>query len=256
MHSNLIGNKKSLEVYSFAVSIAMHVLVLAGIAWATLSNASGTQGVIRIFIAKSEHGQSLEKAVVKSEPARVAGSSKKQRHLVAPVQLNDEHAVEISKTLMEEPEDMEKEADRDIAVDATSEPDIVTEDGDGSSITERAETAGPKSPADDEGYVISDDGFYIGTFGDQNGPRFTKRVQPVYPLFARRAGREGRVVLQLSIDEEGKLVNIEVVVSAGNGFDDSAVKAIRRSSFSPAMVNGSPIRSRTELPVRFILTER
>jgi TonB family protein len=256
MDSNLIGNKKSLEVYSFAISIALHVLVLTGLAWVTVSNMSGNRGVIRVFISKNEHSQSAGNSVVKSEPAKETVSGKKQSHHAVPVQINDEPAAEISETLMEVPEEKEKEVDRETAAASTLDTDTVAKGENESVITEEAETAGPEFSEDNEGYAISDDGFYIGAFGVENGPRFTKRVQPVYPLFARRAGKEGRVVLQLSIDEEGKLIHIEVVVSAGNGFDDSAVKAIKRSSFSPAMVNGNPIKSRTELPVRFMFTER
>jgi len=73
---------------------------------------------------------------------------------------------------------------------------------------------------------------------------------------ARRLGREGRVVLKLIIDEAGRLMDVQVVQSAGHGFDRSAVSAVRRSSFTPAVYNGQPIKSKTKLPIRFVLREQ
>ena len=101
--------------------------------------------------------------------------------------------------------------------------------------------------ADYEGWV------YTGRFGSGNGPGFIKQEIPVYPLFARRMGKEGRVVLKLLIDELGHLMKVEVLEGAGFGFDRSAVEAIRDSSFRPATLNGMPVKSRTRLPVRFVL---
>jgi protein TonB len=65
--------------------------------------------------------------------------------------------------------------------------------------------------------------------------------------------REGTVVLRLTIDEEGKLVNVDVVQRAGFGFDEEAVRAIRDSTFRAAVRNGRPATSLAELPVRFVL---
>ncbi len=94
---------------------------------------------------------------------------------------------------------------------------------------------------------------YVGEFGRSNGPRFLKRVIPSYPPFARRRGKEGKVTLQLMIDESGKLINIEVIEKPGFGFELSAIDAIRKSTFLPAIKDGKAVRSRVILPVRFVL---
>jgi protein TonB len=65
--------------------------------------------------------------------------------------------------------------------------------------------------------------------------------------------REGTVVLRVTIDEQGKPVNVDVVQSAGFGFDEEAVRAIRDSTFKPSVRNGKPATSLAELPVRFVL---
>ncbi|MGQ9689646.1 MAG: TonB family protein, partial [Desulfobaccales bacterium] len=98
-------------------------------------------------------------------------------------------------------------------------------------------------------------GPHVADFGSSTGPAFLRRVMPVYPEGARRLGKEGRVVLRLTIDAGGNLVKVEVVEGAGFGFDEAAVAAVKRSSFRPAMVNGQPVTSVAKLPIRFVLKD-
>ena len=88
-------------------------------------------------------------------------------------------------------------------------------------------------------------------FGSGNAPKFLHREMPVYPLIARRLGKEGRVLLRLTIDENGNLLNIEVLEGAGYGFTEAAVEAVKKSTFTPAIVNGMPVMSKALLPVKF-----
>lgn len=92
-----------------------------------------------------------------------------------------------------------------------------------------------------------------GEFGSINGPSFLKMVKPEYPRFARRLGREGKVVLRLFIDGHGRLVNVEIIEKAGHGFDEAAIDAVKASTFRPAIVNGVPVACKAVLPVRFRL---
>lgn len=91
-------------------------------------------------------------------------------------------------------------------------------------------------------------------FGSLLGPRFIYQEKPTYPPIARRLGKEGKVLLRLTINEKGDLINIEVIESAPYGFTEAAVEAIRKSKFSPAKKDGKPIASRVLLPIKFILT--
>lgn len=91
------------------------------------------------------------------------------------------------------------------------------------------------------------------TFGSANGPAFKKQVQPVYPSLARRRGKEGVVVLRLSINETGHLTRLEVLEDPGYGFAEAAQEAVRGSSFTPAHHNGKPVAVRATLPIRFNL---
>jgi protein TonB len=92
---------------------------------------------------------------------------------------------------------------------------------------------------------------FRGRFGESEGPRFLRKVIPRYPRLARRLGKEGAVLLKLFIDKEGRLKKVEVIKDDGYGFASSAVKAVRQSTFLPAIKNGVPVDSEALLTVRF-----
>lgn len=93
------------------------------------------------------------------------------------------------------------------------------------------------------------------TMGDVGSPRFIHREMPVYPFMARKLGKEGKVVLRLALDAQGKLQGIDTVESNGFGFADAASVAIRKSTFEPVVRNGSAIASLVLVSVRFVLKE-
>ncbi|MDP2755431.1 MAG: energy transducer TonB [Nitrospirota bacterium] len=90
-------------------------------------------------------------------------------------------------------------------------------------------------------------------FGSKGAPAFLKRQLPVYPVLARKLGKEGKVVLRLFINEKGRLLNVEVVEPAGYGFTESAMEAVKMSTFFPAHENGIGIASKALLSIRFVL---
>ncbi|MCE5245000.1 MAG: TonB family protein [Syntrophobacteraceae bacterium] len=90
-------------------------------------------------------------------------------------------------------------------------------------------------------------------FGSADGPDFLKKTLPKYPRVARRMGKEGTVLLRVTIDERGLPVEVEILNRAGSGFDEEAVQAVRNSVFTPARKDGRPVACRALLPVRFTL---
>ncbi len=92
-------------------------------------------------------------------------------------------------------------------------------------------------------------------FGSPAGPRFLHREMPEYPHVAKRRKKEGKVVLMLTIDEHGRLLNIEVVEASDPLFVGPSVDAVKKSTFFPAMRNGAPIAVRVMLPIRFSLKD-
>lgn len=90
-------------------------------------------------------------------------------------------------------------------------------------------------------------------FGEKGSPSFIYQAMPVYPVLARRMGKEGRVILKLLIDMNGKLQQIEVVERDDYGFTEAAIAAVKKSTYAPGYRNGERAAMRALLPVRFQL---
>jgi protein TonB len=90
------------------------------------------------------------------------------------------------------------------------------------------------------------------SFGGASGPAFRRFVQPDYPLRARRTGVSGKVLLQVLLDEHGRVLEIKTL-SGNDMLVESAVAAIRKSSFFPLMKNSKPVPCQTVIPIRFTL---
>lgn len=97
---------------------------------------------------------------------------------------------------------------------------------------------------------------FEGEFGAQGSPTYLHKKLPVYPRFAQRIGKEGAVLLRLTLDDRGVLTKVEVMKKAGYGFDEAAVAAVHASSFRPALRNGRPVPCRALLPITFNLQDQ
>jgi TonB family protein len=80
------------------------------------------------------------------------------------------------------------------------------------------------------------------------------QVRPEYPAIALKAGLEGKVILQIVIDEEGNVIQADVILAQPPGvFEDAAIKAIRQWKFKPAKQRDKAIKVRMAWPVEFRL---
>lgn len=85
-------------------------------------------------------------------------------------------------------------------------------------------------------------------------PEFIGQMELVYPEEARRRGWEGRVLLRLSINAEGRVTRAEVIQSSGYRIlDEAAARAVRSWRSKPAHVGGRPVATVEVQPVRFRL---
>ena len=78
-------------------------------------------------------------------------------------------------------------------------------------------------------------------------------IRPTYTEEARRAHIEGRVLLELSIDEQGAVTAARVVNGLGHGLDEAAIAAAKNLRFAAATSSGRPVASRFMLAMRFVL---
>ncbi|MBX2822992.1 MAG: TonB family protein, partial [Rhodothermaceae bacterium] len=64
-----------------------------------------------------------------------------------------------------------------------------------------------------------------------------------YPSRARRAGVEGRVIIRMIVDEEGRMLRPAVVEGIGFGCDEEVIKALGNAQFEPATFRSQPVKS-------------
>jgi protein TonB len=90
------------------------------------------------------------------------------------------------------------------------------------------------------------------TFAEFDVPPIVDRmVEPDYPEYARRNQVEGRVVLQVTVTEKGKVADAQVVESSDRMFNEAALNAVRQWHFKPARKDGVKVRSRAVVPIVF-----
>lgn len=77
-------------------------------------------------------------------------------------------------------------------------------------------------------------------------------LNPVYPVESQEAGEQGVVVVSVSVDANGKAVDVRVVKSSGSSrLDRSARQAVQRHRFKPATRDGIPIPYKYKFNVNF-----
>ncbi|ARA94623.1 energy transducer TonB [Rhodothermaceae bacterium RA] len=74
-----------------------------------------------------------------------------------------------------------------------------------------------------------------------------------YPEIAKKAGVEGRVIVQFIVDEQGNVVDPVVVRGIGAGCDEEAIRAVQQAKFKPGKQRGKPVRVKMSLPITFKL---
>ena len=74
----------------------------------------------------------------------------------------------------------------------------------------------------------------------------------VYPAMAKKAGIEGRVILEITINNEGKLSNAVVVKGIGFGCDAEALRVMKLwQEWNPGRQRGKPRTIRMYIPMIF-----
>ena len=88
-------------------------------------------------------------------------------------------------------------------------------------------------------------------------PDYSVNPKPPYPMIARRLGAQGVVTLRVHVREDGTVAAVELAHSSGFAvLDESATRTVRESwRFLPARIDGSPVASWVEVPIRFVLED-
>jgi TonB family C-terminal domain len=85
-------------------------------------------------------------------------------------------------------------------------------------------------------------------------PQVLKRGPVPYPESARRSGLAGNVVLRFLLSEKGEISHLQVIHAEPlEVFNNSALTAIQKWKFSPAVKDGKAVPAWVELPLHFSL---
>ncbi|PAU94373.1 energy transducer TonB [Aliifodinibius salipaludis] len=74
-----------------------------------------------------------------------------------------------------------------------------------------------------------------------------------YPDMARKAGIEGRVIIQFIVNEKGQVEDPKVIRGIGGGCDKEALRVVKQAEFEPGRQRGNPVRVQYSLPITFRL---
>lgn len=80
----------------------------------------------------------------------------------------------------------------------------------------------------------------------------TKMIAPLYPTIAQRAQIEGKVTVDLELDENGNVVSAKAV-SGQQMLRTPAEDAAKRSKFKPPMYRDKPIKAKAQIVYNFSL---
>jgi len=84
-------------------------------------------------------------------------------------------------------------------------------------------------------------------------PAFLRKIEPVYPGSERRAGSQAQVIAEVTIDQNGTVVGVKIVKSAGIHFDNAVTEALNKSMFTPGYIDKEAVAVRVLVPFRFNL---
>ena len=116
--------------------------------------------------------------------------------------------------------------------------------------------ASPGSPRRDEAFrtlsapARQDGPLRVG--GAIRPPTKVFHIDPFYPDEARAAGVQGVVVLEITIGEDGSVIDARVVRSVPL-LDQAALDAVGQWLFEPTLLNGEPVEIEMNVVVNFTL---
>lgn len=87
--------------------------------------------------------------------------------------------------------------------------------------------------------------------------RYRSNPPPLYPEEADRKKQEGKVLVSVQVEANGRPGSVTLISSSGFPLlDAAALEAVRKWTFYPQNVGGLPVASRVEVPVVFTLKDR
>ena len=86
-------------------------------------------------------------------------------------------------------------------------------------------------------------------------PRVISEFRQPYPPEAKKKGIEGKVVLEILIDQNGRVRKAEVINGPGFGLNEAAKFSIMKFKFKPAMIGEQKVSVVIRYGINFVLEE-
>ncbi|MDB5047182.1 MAG: tonB [Fibrobacteres bacterium] len=79
-----------------------------------------------------------------------------------------------------------------------------------------------------------------------------EKIKPKYPEWAEEQGVTSRVLVMVTIDAEGKVIDVRIEKSGGKDFDQASLEAAKITRYKPHVEKGRPLAVRFVVPYEFI----
>lgn len=78
-----------------------------------------------------------------------------------------------------------------------------------------------------------------------------------YPAEAVKKNVEGNVFLSFTVEKNGAVSDVKIDRALGSGTDEEAVRVIKLAGiWNPGTINGSPVATKYNIPVKFSLNKK
>jgi protein TonB len=82
-------------------------------------------------------------------------------------------------------------------------------------------------------------------------PEMIKQVNPQFPSFASQMRMEGTVWVKIAVGTAGKPIDVRILKSENEAFNEAAIEAAARFEFTPAYLDDKPVATWVSIPIRF-----
>lgn len=82
-------------------------------------------------------------------------------------------------------------------------------------------------------------------------PQAKKQTAPKFPMDATRRGLSGYAVAVFVVDEYGNVIDVDILKSSDEIFEQPTINAIRSWKFSPGEKDGKPVKTRIKIRIPY-----
>ena len=132
-----------------------------------------------------------------------------------------------------------------LSATATAQPPKVSSEGPANAAPAEAASAKPaasdKDPKPDDPHAAAEPGKHPPISAGVLNGKAISLPRPDYPAAAKAAGAEGVVVIQVTVDEQGNVIEARAI-SGPRMLQEVSVNAALQAKFSPTLLQGEPVK--------------